>query len=237
MRVLLCDDHRLFIDALATSLAARGCTVVARVTHPSEAVEVLRREPVDVCLLDVHFEDVDGIRATRDLLAVAPGLKIVILSADHDRATIADAMDAGAVGYVPKHERTDLVLDVLRRVHMGEVVVRATAARLESDRAARARRLLETLTPREREVLIRLVDGQSTKDIAREMGIRRSTARTHIQHVLSRLGAHSKVEAVVLAVSYDLPALAGARNGDGRRPRAKEPSAAAAPVSRSAGTE
>lgn len=220
MRVLLCDDHQLFVDAMAVTLTAHGFTVVACTTHPSQAVEVARTQSVDICLMDVHFKDVDGIAAARDLLAVSPHTRVVMLSADHSRTTIADAMDAGAAGYVPKHERTELIIDVLRRVHAGEVVVRATASRLESDRSARTRRLAEALTPREREVLLRLVEGQSTKEMAKEMGIRRSTARTHIQHVLSRLGVHSKLEAAVLAVHYDLVRMGPAADGNGRRPSA-----------------
>jgi len=204
VRLVLCDDHRLFTDALVVSLVDRGQSVIACVTDPNEAVRVVSRRHVDICLMDVHFPDGDSYWAVRAVLEAAPAARVVMLSADCDHSVIAAALAAGATGFVLKRASVDVILEVLQRVHAGELVVRVGGplTRLSSTSARRLdRRFPEPLTDREREVVRRLVLGQATETMAKEMGIRYSTARTHIQNVLGKLGVHSKLEAVALAVN------------------------------------
>jgi two-component system nitrate/nitrite response regulator NarL len=204
VNLVICDDETLFVDALAMALEARGCRVVARTTHPTAALRAVCEHHVNVCLLDVHFRGVDSIGVVRDLVAASPETKVVMLSGDDRRSVITEAIRAGAAGYIPKYESTDLIVRTLRRVHAGEVVAPPAPSRQSVTTNAREQHLIMSLTPREREVLVRLVNGESSERIASELGIRRSTARTHIQNVLSRLGVHSMMEAAALAVRHEL---------------------------------
>lgn len=203
MRILLCDDHRLFVEALATSLRGRGEDVVAAVGDPEDAVTLAAQLDVDVCLVDVHFPGGDSFAAVRRILQSGGRTSVVVLSADNDREVISAALTSGATGFVLKRASVDVILEVAQRVHAGELVVRTEGGPCRPQRAvtrARPPALVEPLTEREREVLARLVMGEETAVIARRLGIRTSTARTHIQNVIGKLGVHTKVAAVAYAI-------------------------------------
>ncbi|HEY2704597.1 MAG TPA: response regulator transcription factor [Candidatus Dormibacteraeota bacterium] len=207
MRILLCDDHRLFIDALAVCLQGRGEDVVASVTEPQEAVRLAAELDVDVCLVDAHFPGGDSFAAVRQILDSPGATRVVILSGDDDRDVISTALASGATGFVLKRASIDVILEVLQRVHAGELVVRAGGAPAHAARRAgpaASEALLDPLTPREHEVLSKLVLGENTEVIALALGIRTSTARTHIQNVMGKLGVHTKVAAVAFAVGNGL---------------------------------
>jgi two-component system, NarL family, nitrate/nitrite response regulator NarL len=207
MRILLCDDHRLFIDALAVSLQSRGEEVVASVTDPQDAVRLAAELDVDICLVDAHFPGGDSFAAVRQILDSTADTRVVILSGDDDRDVISTALASGATGFVLKRASIDVILEVLQRVHAGELVVRAGGGPAQAARRARpgdSDALLDPLTPREQEVLSKLVLGENTEVIAQALGIRTSTARTHIQNVMGKLGVHTKVGAVAFAVGNGL---------------------------------
>jgi DNA-binding NarL/FixJ family response regulator len=207
MRILLCDDHRLFIDALAVSLQSRGEEVVAAVTEPQDAVRLAVELDVDVCLVDAHFPGGDSFAAVRQILDSTSDTRVVILSGDDDRDVISTALASGATGFVLKRASIDVILEVMQRVHAGELVVRAGGGPVHPTRRAGpddSEALLDPLTPREQEVLSKLVLGENTEVIAMALGIRTSTARTHIQNVMGKLGVHTKVGAVAFAVGNGL---------------------------------
>lgn len=207
MRLLLCDDHLLFTDALADSLRSRGVQVVDCATTMEDAVQLAAAHAIDVCLLDVHFPEGVSYPSVRRILDAAPGARVVILSGDNHRDVIDAALAAGATGFVLKRASLDVILDVVRRVHAGEVVVRDGGRPAQSgrDRAtAPTAELIEPLTAREQEVLDLLVLGRNVEAIAAELGIRCSTARSHIQNVMSKLGVHTKAAAVAFAVGNGL---------------------------------
>jgi two-component system, NarL family, nitrate/nitrite response regulator NarL len=206
MRVLLCDDHRLLVETLASLLKASGHEIVACTLTPDEAVEVIGSQQVDVCVMDMSFGgDVDsGIDGIKRVLAASPGTKVAVLSASGEPELIAGALGAGAGAYLLKSEDVDRILSTigaLGREQAEELPI--TAPRNHEPTQAQQ---LRFMTPREREVLTRLVQGQSTVAIAREMGVAYSTARTHIQNVLTKLGVHSKLAAVTYAVRNGLVA-------------------------------
>ena len=123
-----------------------------------------------------------------------------MVSATDDPAIVSAALDLGVAGFTRKDQRIDGIVQILERVAQGEVAVdpellRAAVRHLKAPDVDQAERTLRYLTPREREVLRRIVEGESTKQIARAMDIAQSTARTHVQNVLVKLGAHSRVEA------------------------------------------
>ena len=212
MNLVLCDDHQVLVDALAVVLRARGHRVVACTTNPAAAVEAVRSEPVDVCLLDLQFPGGSGIPAIAEILAASPATRVVVLTASTDGRLVSEALLAGASGVALKVDDGEVVIDLLDRVHAGHVVVPGAAlgaltTMAETAPAPSPHELARFLTQREREVLERLVRGHSTQALARDMGVRYSTIRTHIQSILNKLGVHSKLEAVAFAVREGLVAV------------------------------
>jgi two-component system nitrate/nitrite response regulator NarL len=206
MRILLCDDHRLLVETLAALLRANGHEIVGCSLTPEDAVEVVRTEQVDVCVMDMSFAGAGdaGIDGIRLVVEASPTTKVAVLSASGEPDLIAKALSAGAGAYLLKSEDVDRILATiaaLSRERMEDLPV-TTPRSTEPTQGQQ----LRFMTPREREVLTRLVQGQSTVAIAREMGVAYSTARTHIQNVLTKLGVHSKLAAVTYAVRNGLVA-------------------------------
>ena len=217
MKILLCDDHRLLIETLATLLRARGHEVVASTLHPDDAVAVARDHEVDVCLMDIGFagDNADGIDGIRRVIEEAPSTRVVVLSASGEPELIASALAAGASAYLLKGEDVDRIIATIAALTEDGLEDVAPAAP-RSPEPTQSRQL-RFMTPREREVLTRLVQGQSTVTIAREMGVAYSTARTHIQNVLTKLGVHSKLTAVTYAVRNGLVAPMPRAGGESQR--------------------
>lgn len=207
-RILICDDHRMFAEALMTILQADGMDV-AIATSPGEAVAVSRSFHPDVCVMDLHFPgNVDGAEAARQLKEQESETQILLLSASLDHASVRRAVAAGAAGFARKDQRVDEIRLAVNRLLAGEVVIDPqllrSAVSEPRPRESEVRRLAKFLTPREREVLQRLVQGQSARTMAEQMHVSYSTARTHIQSVLSKLGVHSRLEAAAFAVANRL---------------------------------
>lgn len=205
MRILLCDDHRLLVETFASLMTASGHEIVDCVLDPEEAVEVVGRERVDVCVMDMNFDGREdaGIDAIGSIIQASPTTKVAVLSASGEPDLIARALGAGASAYLLKSEDVDRILSTIASLEGDPDDVRVAAPRSPEPTQGRH---LRFMTPREREVLTRLVQGQSTVAIAREMGVAYSTARTHIQNVLTKLGVHSKLAAVTYAVRNGLVA-------------------------------
>jgi two-component system, NarL family, nitrate/nitrite response regulator NarL len=210
MRLLICDYHVVFAESLAHLLTARGKDVVAVTHHPDELIDVLRREPVDVCLLDIRFGRENAIDRLAELRRASPATRVVLLTAEVDQAVLAAGRAAGVRGVADKRQPASDIIDLLDRVHAGESVLPQDGAcepltpGVPRRPANDVQRLAEFLTPREREVLSALVRGDDTKKLARSLGIAAATARCHIQNVLTKLGAHSRLEAATSAVRYGM---------------------------------
>ena len=201
MRLVLCDDHVVFLEALASALRARGHEVVATAHDPQAAVEAVVEHEPDICLIDLSFPEGSGLDAVRAVRERGLPTRLLVLSANDDPTSVSDAMEAGAQGFVPKAQRLDVVLEALERVAAGQVAVdpdRLHAAMRQDRRANQEDLVLRQLTQREREVLQQIVRGLSTAEIARELGISSSTARSHVQNVLMKLQVHSRLQAVAL---------------------------------------
>jgi DNA-binding NarL/FixJ family response regulator len=141
-----------------------------------------------------------GLELAQQVVDKYPRTKVLMVSATDDPAIVSAALDLGVSGFTRKDQRIDGIVQILERVGQGEIAVdpellRAAVRHLKAPDIDQAERTLRYLTPREREVLRRIVEGESTKQIARAMDIAQSTARTHVQNVLVKLGAHSRVEA------------------------------------------
>jgi DNA-binding NarL/FixJ family response regulator len=203
MRVLICDDHALFSESLAALFELEGFTTRC-VGTPSEALTELSANGADVCVLDLGFDDgSDGLYALEDI--VASPTAVVVLTGVDDDAVIARCRRSGAKGFVAKACATEQVVDAIRRATRedGEFFVETARARPSSRRADsfdNASLLLRSLTAREREVLLGLVHGESAMAMAARTGVSYATARSHIQRVLTKLGVHSRTEAIGFAV-------------------------------------
>lgn len=213
VRVLLVDDHRLISDMLSDALAeADDIEVVGVAGSGGEAVALAERHRPDVVLMDVEMDGMNGIEATRQIVRAVPGTRVVMLTANADQATILDAMESGAVGYLTKDKAlVDDVVDAVRRAHAGEIMLpTALIGRLITSLATRRREqaerqdLVERLTAREREILHLIAEGADNKTIADRLVVSPHTVRTHVQNLLAKLGAHSKLEALTIAARRGL---------------------------------
>jgi two-component system, NarL family, nitrate/nitrite response regulator NarL len=205
MKVLICDDHAVFADSLAMVLGDSGHDVVGVVYSRESAASLLPTAEADICLIDLQFPAGSALESLPGLVRSAPATRFVVLSGSIDADLLDAALDAGVRGFAHKGQQAGEIVGMLARVHAGEVVVDpVTGTRVPLRPQSEAQRLAHYLTPREREVLTRLVRGESTATLARTMAITRSTARSHVQSVLTKLGVHSQREAVIAAARYGL---------------------------------
>ncbi len=208
--VVIADDHRSFGEALEVALGKEhDLKVIEVVTDGTQAVETARDERPDVVLLDMQMPGVDGIEAARKIHEGNTGTAVIILSGQDDDVALARAIQAGARGYLPKTEAVTGLANAIRRAYRGEPLHSSTEVD-EALRKLRRRRAadgdlsqrIERLTPRELEILQRMADGDPPEQIAEDLGMSRHTLRTHTQNVLTKLGVHSKLEAIVAAIRY-----------------------------------
>ena len=216
MRVLLVDDHRLVVEMLADALAqADDVEVVGTAPNGAEGLQIARREKPDVVLMDVEMDGMGGIEATKQIVQSLPDTRVVMLTGNDDQGTLLEAIESGAVGYLTKDRAlVDDVVETVRRAHQGEIMLPpALIGRLVASLAARRREqierraLAEALTPREREILLLIAEGADNKTIADRLVVSPHTVRTHVQNVLAKLGAHSKLEALTIAAKRGLVSL------------------------------
>ena len=231
MRLVLCDDNRILCEALATGLEACGHEVVAIATSVADAIRVIATHDPDVCLLDLRFHgSPEGLDALRVIRAQYPRTKVVVLSAVTDAETVTQALQAGAVGFLRKDQWVGQVADALRIVADGGLVVSPAPRRSRRPPAvAPAGQPLGELSPRETEVLHRIVAGQDTVQMVREMGITTNTVQSYVKSVLAKLGAHTRLEAAALASQRGLLVTLGPARPSSRPDRDASSAARAAP--------
>jgi DNA-binding NarL/FixJ family response regulator len=214
VRVLLVEDHASVRQALASAFEREtGFEVVGQAASLAEAREML--DDVDVALLDLALPDGSGADLIKELRTVSRRAQALVLSATLDRAEIARAVERGAAGVLSKTADLGDVLDAVRRVSAGEtllppaeIVELLRYASRQRERERDERRALAELTPREREVLHALAEGLDSRRIADRLQISLRTARNHINSILVKLGVHSQLQAVVLALQYGIVEIA-----------------------------
>lgn len=171
---------------------------------------VMSRERLDVVLMDFRLPDGTGAEATRAVKARWPGARVVMVTAITDDETVLEAIQAGADGYVTKDRAAEDVVKAVRAAHAGETLLPRSVIVEIARRVATARERgderapVESLTPRELEVLRALTAGRSTPEICEQLFIAPNTLRTHVQNIMSKLHVHSKLEAVAFALRHRL---------------------------------
>ena len=205
MRLLVCDDHRLLLDALSMALTDHGHTVVATAIDPDDAVEAARQHQPDACLLDVNFPGANGLNAVGRIHEVSPDTKVVMLSGSISKNLVAKAIAEGAQGFVGKEKPVGDIINALEMAHQGHLAVDLLL--LQEILRPQAQNddplwMLRFLTDREWEVMRCIMDGLSTEQMAGQLGVQRSTARTHVQNLLTKLGVHSRLQAAALMTAH-----------------------------------
>jgi DNA-binding NarL/FixJ family response regulator len=200
IRVVLVDDHDMVAEAIGLALEqAPDVQVVARAPSIATALVEVRRCRPDVVLLDRRLPDGDGIAAIAQVQALGPA-RVLVLTGEATAAVAARVAEEGGAGLVLKSSRLEELISAVRQVARGEVVFGSGLLAGVLDRlTGRVTVTGASLTGRERETLLLLAAGASTVEISDQLGVARNTARNHVQRVLEKLGARSKLEAVAIA--------------------------------------
>ena len=210
MRVLIIDDHALFRAGLKELLENRSIEVVGEAANGEEGIKFVKDLTPDIILLDLRMPDMTGLEVLKTLRDDKVTIPVVILTTSNEESDLIKALHSGAQGYLLKDTEPDELVGALRDIEKGKNVV----ARDLTDALARMvqgetpieddKGPFSELTPREREILCLLADGQSNKLIARNLGISDGTVKLHVKAILRKLGIHSRVEAAVIAVEQGL---------------------------------
>lgn len=201
MRLVICDSNRILGEALSAVLRARDHEVVAVASSADDCVTAVATGKPDACLLDVRIPGPeDGFRAIREIRSQCPGTAVLVLSDLTEWRTYWQTRKLGVAGLVGRDRSVGQIAAALDAVIDGEVVFDPGPQREPLSTAVSA-----GLTPRETEVLRRMVAGQDTRRMASEMNVTVSTLRTYVKNILAKLGAHTRLEAVALASRAGLP--------------------------------
>jgi DNA-binding NarL/FixJ family response regulator len=211
VRVLLVDDDDLMRAGLRSVLSSDDTIEVAgEAGDGGEALDRVRETQPHVVLMDIRMPGVDGISATREVLAGAPDVKVVVLTTFEDDDYIFDALSAGASGFLLKRTKPEELISAIHAVADGDSLLSPSVTRRVIDRMATqpvaglSGARLEKLTPREREVLELIGRGLSNREIAESFVIEESTVKTHVKRILTKLELRDRVQAVILAYETGL---------------------------------
>ena len=206
IRVLLADDHRMLREGLRRSLDDEGFDVVGEADNGEQAVRMAAELTPDVILMDVSMPEMDGVEATRLIRATDSTSRILMLTMHADKDVLADAIRAGASGYLVKDCSTEEVAEAIRMAANGDTDLSPLLAASMLDEVRR----LESpsspsdedhvITKREEEVLQRIADGCSTSEVASELYISQKTVKNHLASIYQKLDARDRTQAVLQAV-------------------------------------
>ncbi|MBX6395032.1 MAG: response regulator transcription factor [Alicyclobacillaceae bacterium] len=202
--VLLVDDHALFRQGVRSILETTGdLTVVGEAANGKQALELYAETHPDLILMDIRMPVMSGLEAIRQLRALDPNAKILILTVSEEDDDLFEAIRAGANGYLLKNVDPEELVSSIRKVARGEAVIPGLlAARIMAELHKEADRndAVEPLTSRELEVLGYLSTGASNREIAKQLYISEHTVRNHIQNILGKLHLTNRVQAAAYAI-------------------------------------
>jgi DNA-binding NarL/FixJ family response regulator len=211
VRVLLVDDHDLFRTGLRTLLEEQGVEIVGEAANGDDAVMLVEEHAPDVVLMDLEMPGKGGIEATREIAAVAPLTRVVVLTISDQDADVMDAVVAGACGYLLKDATIQDLLRGIAAANRGESLISPAIAakvlqrvRASSPDLETAQLLTTQLSDRELQVLKLIANGKDNAQIARELFISAKTVKNHISNILLKLSIENRIQAAVVAVRSGL---------------------------------
>ena len=209
LKVLVVDDHSTFAELLSGAIDQEpDLTSVGHATTGADAVAMFDKLRPDVVLMDLQLPDIDGFAATAQIVAIDPDVRVIMLTAHVTATVVADAAASGVCGFLPKDGHLADMLNTVRTAEPGNLAIDpALLGRLIGQPQTPSRILARPLSQRELTVLTRMADGKNVASIAVELSISAHTCRAHVKAVLSKLGAHSQLEAVIIAVRIGLIAI------------------------------
>jgi DNA-binding NarL/FixJ family response regulator len=211
MKLLLVDDHRMMREGLRAVLEKAGLEVVGDAASGREALGMIRRLSPDVVVMDISMPDLNGVDATKRLVAERPDIKVIALSMHSDRRYVLAMFRAGAVGYLLKDSACDELIRAVRAIARGQKYVSPGIAGVLVDEITEPRRFAKLddapLSSREREVLQLLAEGHSSKDIAQRLDVAVPTVETHRRQIMDKLNLRTVAELTKYAVREGLTPL------------------------------
>jgi DNA-binding NarL/FixJ family response regulator len=205
IRVLLADDHRMLREGLRRSLTEEGFDIVGEAENGEQAVRMVEELQPDVVLMDVSMPEMDGVEATRLIGGSFTATQVIMLTMHADKEVLADAIRAGASGYLVKDCSIEEIADAIRMAMQGDT---ALSPQLAATMLDEVRRLDvpdvpeedRVITKREEEVLQLIADGCSTPEVAEQLYISQKTVKNHLASIYQKLDARDRTQAVLQAV-------------------------------------
>jgi len=208
IRVMLVDDHNVVRSGLATFLRAyEDLELVGEARNGLEAVNLCREKKPDVILMDLMMPEMDGIAATRAILADYPKIEIIAMTSFEEEELVQGVLAAGAISYLLKNVTSDELAKAIRDAASGRSTLSPEAARVLVQATRPTKDPLVDLTEREREVLNLVVQGQSNRQIADALVISIATVKAHVSSILSKLQVSSRAEAIAYAIKHKIVSL------------------------------
>jgi DNA-binding NarL/FixJ family response regulator len=194
---LIADDHEVVREGLRLALSrSPRIRVIGEATDGKSAVTLTERRRPDVVIMDLRMPDMDGLEATEQILSKSPDTAILIFTAYGERSLMQRGLETGARGYILKETPHETLIRAVEKVAGGDTFV--DPALMAEFIAGKGQ--MEVLTPREREILQLLADGMSNVDVAAKLFISQETVKSHVRHILAKLEADTRTQAVAIAL-------------------------------------
>ncbi|HLR54597.1 MAG TPA: response regulator transcription factor [Pseudogracilibacillus sp.] len=205
IRILFADDHEMVRIGVTAYLSAQpDMEVIAEATNGKEAVAKTIELKPDIILMDLVMDDMDGIEATKQIMKQWPKAKIIIVTSFIDDDKVYPALEAGAISYMLKTSKAKKIAEAVRDSFKGKSILEPEVAGKMMTKMRKEQPLHETLTAREKEILLCMSEGKTNQTIANELFISLKTTKVHVSNILAKLQVEDRTQAVIYAFQHQL---------------------------------